>query len=98
MRCIAAALLLLASTTVSSLPRSGAEVRAFRATHACPATARHRGPCPGFQVDHTIPLCAGGLDRRENMKWLSVEDHKWKTFVDQRECRKLRVAAGRPAK
>lgn len=93
---------LLALTLVLALPavaieRSAAAVREFRAAHACPATARHRGACPGFQVDHVRPLCAGGEDLSRNMQWISVENHRWKTFVDVRECRKLQRAAARPA-
>lgn len=79
------------------IPRDRAEVRAFRLEHPCPATGRTRGACPGYQVDHTIPLCAGGPDKRENMFWLSIEDHKFKTFIDVRECRKLRQKAETPA-
>ena len=33
-----------------------------------------------------------------NMAWLSVEDHRFKTFTDVRECRKLRKLANTPAK
>jgi hypothetical protein len=91
----AAAVVLLALVTASALaeiPRSRAEVRAFRNEHACPATGRHRGACVGWNVDHVIALCAGGPDHRSNMQWINVEDHRWKTFVDVRECRKARAA------
>ena len=68
--------------------RSAAEVRAFRAEHPCPVTGRTRGACPGWEVDHIIALCAGGPDKRSNMHWLSKEDHRFKTLVDVRECRR----------
>jgi hypothetical protein len=74
----------------AALPRSRTEVRAFRATAPCPSTGSSKGACPGYQVDHIQPLCAGGADDRSNMQWISVDDHKWKTFVDVRECRKAR--------
>ena len=77
--------------------RSAAEVMAFKRENACPSTGLRRGKCPGFQVDHTIPLCMGGPDTRQNMAWLSIEDHRFKTRIDVRECRKLRKAAGTPA-
>lgn len=96
MRILLLALALLECASVAAAERSRAAVREFRAVHACPATAKHRGACPGFAVDHIRPLCAGGEDRPSNMQWISVEDHRWKTFVDVRECRKLRLAAGRP--
>ncbi|APW37625.1 HNH endonuclease [Rhodoferax koreense] len=92
------ALLSCHAVGMAALPRDRAEVRAFIKEHPCPATGRTRGACPGYQVDHTIPLCAGGPDKRENMFWLSVEDHKFKTFTDVRECRKLRQMARTPAK
>ncbi len=80
------------------IPRSQAEVRAYRKEHPCPSTEKVRGACPGYQVDHVIPLCAGGPDHRSNMHWLSVEDHRWKTFVDARECRKFAWSARQPAR
>jgi len=80
------------------IERSAAEIRAFRAENPCPATGRRAGACPGWQVDHSIPLCAGGEDKHTNMAWLSVEDHRFKTVVDARECRKLRRMATTPAK
>ena len=80
------------------VPRSMAERAAFIRANPCPATGLRRGTCPGYQVDHTIPLCAGGPDLRSNMFWLTVEEHRFKTFVDVRECRKLRRMAATPAR
>jgi hypothetical protein len=31
------------------------------------------------------------------MQWLSREDHRWKTRIDVRECRKLKRMANTPA-
>ncbi len=72
------------------IPRDRAEVRAFRMENACPSTGLFRGACPGFEVDHVLALCAGGADKRANMQWLSKEDHRFKTLVDVRECRRYR--------
>jgi hypothetical protein len=69
--------------------RSAGEVRAFRQENPCPATGRRGGACPGWAVDHVRPLCAGGEDKRFNMQWISDQDHRFKTLVDVRECRKL---------
>ena len=92
------AMALLAPTLhAQEIRRSAAEIAAFKRHNPCPSTGQRRGACPGFQVDHTIPLCAGGLDHRSNMAWLSVEDHRFKTRIDVRECRKLRAAASKPA-
>lgn len=70
--------------------RSAAEVLAFKRQSPCPATGLRRGSCPGYQVDHVQPLCSGGPDTRENMQWLTVEDHRVKTRQDLRVCRYLR--------
>lgn len=86
-------LILLALTSFDAtarIDRDRAQVRAFRAENPCPATGRTRGACPGYHVDHITPLCAGGADRPENMQWITREDHRFKTLVDVRECRKLR--------
>lgn len=95
----AAALLLLLPLLAAAQPieRSRAEVRAFRAIEACPATGKRSGPCKGWAVDHVTALCAGGLDKPSNMQWIRTDDHAWKTRIDVRECRKLRRMAGMPA-
>jgi hypothetical protein len=94
--CLAA--LLALPSMAEPIKRDRAQVRAFRAENPCPSTRRIRGACPGFQVDHSKPLCAAGSDTPDNMAWLSIEDHKWKTFVDLRECRRFRRAAAMPAR
>jgi hypothetical protein len=80
------------------IERSQAEVRAFRAENPCPGTGRRSGPCKGWAVDHVKPLCAGGEDKPRNMQWIEDPDHRLKTLVDVRECRKLKKMAGTPAK
>ncbi len=86
------------ATQQQDYARSREQVRAFRADNPCPATGRRSGACPGWQVDHNVPLCAGGLDKPENMHWLATDDHAFKTRVDVRECRKLRRLANTPAR
>lgn len=56
-----------------------------------PSTGLVRGACPGHHVDLVIPLCAGGADHRSNMQWITREDHRFKTLVDVRECRRQRA-------
>lgn len=80
-------LVLLAFGAAGTGNRSRNAVAEFRASHECPATGRKRGPCRGYQVDHVIPLCAGGPDEPRNMQWLSVESHKLKTKNDVKFCR-----------
>lgn len=67
--------------------RDGSVIREFRKSNPCPATGKTSGACPGWQVDHANPLCAGGEDRVHNLQWLSTEQHKWKTRSDIRLCR-----------
>jgi hypothetical protein len=59
----------------------------------CPATGKTSGPCPGYQVDHAVPLCLGGpaVDAAKNLRWITVEDHKAKTREDVRLCRAVRA-------
>jgi hypothetical protein len=92
-------LCLLAAFQAAAQPihRSQAEIRAFRAENPCPVTGRRSGPCKGWAVDHVRPLCAGGEDKPGNMQWIADPDHRFKTLVDVRECRKLARMARTPA-
>ncbi len=45
----------------------------FRKIHECPSTGRNTGACPGWQVDHVIPLASCGCDIVENLQWLKTE-------------------------
>ena len=91
---LAASLLCLVVALLAAAPadarteRDRAQVRAFRAEQPCPATGLKRGACFGWHVDHIIALCAGGEDHPRNMQWITKEDHRFKTLVDVRECRK----------
>lgn len=59
----------------------------FQRATPCPSTGRTRGPCPGYEADHRIALCAGGADRVGNLQWLTITEHRRKTRDDGRECR-----------
>jgi hypothetical protein len=51
-----------------------ADVRAaFRNLYACPVTGDTKGACPGWSVDHVIPLASCGCDAVSNMQWLPNE-------------------------
>lgn len=87
------ALIAVAALTFNAdarIERDRAQVRAFRVENPCPATGLKRNACPGWHVDHVIALCAGGADRPHNMQWITREDHRFKTLVDVRECRRDR--------
>ncbi|MCL2829395.1 MAG: HNH endonuclease [Betaproteobacteria bacterium] len=70
--------------------RSAAAKAEFRRQHPCPATGQKKGKCPGFEIDHIVPLCAGGADRPQNMQWLSKAAHKEKGKKDMQQCRTKR--------
>lgn len=53
--------------------RSDKVITAFRKQWACPSTGAHIGACPGWAVDHVIPLSCGGKDAVYNMQWLPDE-------------------------
>jgi 5-methylcytosine-specific restriction endonuclease McrA len=64
------------------IKRSAAVKYEFRKSNPCPATGQSRGVCPGYEIDHIVPLKHGGADARDNMQWLTVPDHKNKTKQD----------------
>ena len=70
--------------------RDPAQVRQFRRDHACPATGQFRGPCPGWVVDHIIPLCLGGVDEPRNMQFQSKAEGLAKDKLEWEACRKAK--------
>jgi hypothetical protein len=50
--------------------RSLTAKRNFVAVWACPSTGLHEISCPGWAIDHVIPLAKGGCDLAFNMQWL----------------------------
>jgi hypothetical protein len=87
---IAGALLILLASSTNAAERSQAERRAFQRAEPCPANDQRRGPCPGYVVDHIVPLCAGGADRQENMQWQPLAESMIKDNQERQLC-----AAGR---
>lgn len=74
----------LAPTSEASAERSRAQVKAFLRQQGLTLTP------PGYEVDHIIPLCAGGKDRPENMQLLTKKQHRKKTREDLKLCAKMR--------
>lgn len=62
----------------------------FVREHPCPSTGKTHGACPGWVVDHVIPLCAGGADDPNNMQWQEKKESLEKDKDERRECRELR--------
>jgi hypothetical protein len=53
-----------------SIKRSSSVLNAFRKVHPCPSTGLTTGACPGWAMDHVIPLACGGCDAVYNLQWL----------------------------
>lgn len=80
------AMLLFGAAEPHAAERDAAAKAAFRRDNPCPANDHSRGPCPGWQVDHIQPLCAGGQDHPDNMQWLTIDQHRIKTRQDRKRC------------
>jgi len=83
------ALLLIGIGIESAYPndtRDPSQVRLFRKANPCPATGSTTGACPGYVVDHTYPLCAGGLDIPANMIWQDTKASYIKDRIERELC------------
>ena len=60
------------------IARSPAQKNAFEKSHPCPSTGKSSGACPGYVVDHVVPLKRGGADRPRNMRWQTTDDARAK--------------------
>ncbi len=54
----------------------------FMKGHPCPATGKSSGACPGYVVDHVVPLKRGGPDAPSNMQWQTSAAAKAKDRVE----------------
>lgn len=86
-----AVVLLLPVASFSKEHRSQAARHAFVKAHSCPSTGSHKLPCPGYIIDHVMPLCAGGEDAPRNMQWQTVEEAKVKDRGERKLCSKKGV-------
>lgn len=59
-------------TPAGRIKRSRAALDDFVKVFPCPANLKHTTSCPGWNIDHTIPLASGGCDTPVNMSWLPV--------------------------
>lgn len=75
--------------------RDPAQRAMFVRQHPCPVTgsAKHYHSCPGWVVDHVVPLCAGGADAPGNMQWQELAPSKVKDKEEWRTCRELKKQA-----
>jgi hypothetical protein len=67
--------------------RSRAARNSFQSSHPCPSTGRGYGACPGYVVDHVIPLACGGQDAPSNMQWQTVAEGRAKDKWERKACK-----------
>jgi len=58
----------------------------FKKAHPCPANGATKGACPGYVVDHIVPLCACGPDAPSNMQWQDLKTSKAKDVLERKQC------------
>ncbi len=66
--------------------RSSTAIAHFKKERACPANDKHTGSCPGYVIDHIVPLACNGKDDPINMQWQSVKEGKAKDRWERRDC------------
>src|SRR5438309_1810962 len=71
-----------ARTSDGKIKRSTTAKRSFERSNPCPANRKTSGGCPGYVVDHKIPLKRGGPDSPSNMQWQTKEAAKAKDRVE----------------
>ena len=74
-----------------SFARDPKQVTEFRKTHPCPSTNKTTGACPGWIVDHLVPICFGGMDSPLNMQWQELAQSRIKDKFEMEACA-LKVA------
>lgn len=57
-------------TAAGEIKRSKTVINQFKKLYPCPSTGKSTGACPGWAVDHVIPLAVGGCDSTPNLQWL----------------------------
>lgn len=55
------------------IKRSTAVLNAFKKIHPCPSNGSTSGACPGWALNHVIPLACGGCDSVANLDWMPDE-------------------------
>ncbi len=87
---ILVAISLTAPATEAKQHRSTKTKHVFQKANPWPATGFQKGKCPGYIIDHVVPLCAGGLDAPSNLQWQTVADARVKDKAEWKQCRLIR--------
>jgi hypothetical protein len=85
-RTLLCALCVFAGVSSPAFARDRVAVSRFRKDNPCPSSGQVRGPCAGYVVDHTIPLCLGGADDPSNMKWQEKQESLIKDQLERQAC------------
>jgi hypothetical protein len=64
------------------IKRSATAKHDFQKAHPCPSTGKTSGGCPGYVVDHVVPLKRGGADAPSNMQWQTKAAAKAKDKIE----------------
>ena len=73
---IALALAITSPVGDAKTKRSAIAKSDFKHQQPCPSTGRAHGACPGWVIDHIVPLKRGGADHPHNMQWQTTLDAK----------------------
>ena len=68
------------------IARSRTELARFKRMHPCPSTGLPYGACPGYVIDHRVPLACGGPDAVRNMQYQTIADGKAKDRWERKAC------------
>jgi 5-methylcytosine-specific restriction endonuclease McrA len=72
----------------AAIKRSATQKHHFMLKNPCPSTLAHgKYSCPGYVVDHIIPLACGGADTPDNMQWQTIEEGKAKDKWERKGCK-----------
>lgn len=66
--------------------RSRAAKDEFKREYPCPSTGKGYGRCPGYVIDHIVPLACGGADSSYNMQWQTIAEGKAKDKTERKHC------------
>ncbi len=81
-------LIVLNVCAFGKIHRSESAKNAFKREHPCPANGNRNGACPGYVIDHIVPLACMGPDDPSNMQWQTVQDGKIKDRFELGICGK----------